>query len=166
MSMTEKQGGSDVRANTTVAAPLDSSLSGPGEAYQLRGHKWFTSAPMSDAFLTLAYTEDSWRGERPSLSCFVVPRWLPDGGRNSGFRVMRLKDKMGDHSNASSEVEYDGAWGVMIGDEGKGVRTIIEMVQHTRLDCMIGSSSQMRMALAQAVREDRTEVRAHLVEKE
>lgn len=156
MSMTEKQGGSDVRANTTVAAPLLPGREGDGEAYLLEGHKWFTSAPMCDGFLTLAYSRAEYGkldsgGRGGSLSCFLVPRWRPDGARNEGFRVMRLKDKMGDKSNASSEVEYHGAYGTMVGREGRGVATIIDMVQHTRLDCMIGSSAQVRMALAQAV---------------
>ena len=139
MAMTEKQGGSDVRANTTRAEPA-------GEAgwYSLTGHKWFCSAPMCDAFLTLAYAEDG-------LTCFLVPRWLPDGSRNAGFRVMRLKDKMGDRSNASSEIEYHGALAQRLGEEGRGVATIIQMVQHTRLDCVIGSAQQMRGALAQAL---------------
>ncbi|WP_447725451.1 acyl-CoA dehydrogenase family protein [Sphingomonas koreensis] len=139
MAMTEKQGGSDVRANTTRAEPT-------GEAgwYSLTGHKWFCSAPMCDAFLTLAYAEGG-------LTCFLVPRWLPDGTRNAGFRVMRLKDKLGDRSNASSEIEYHGALAQRLGDEGRGVATIIQMVQHTRLDCVIGSAQQMRGALAQAL---------------
>jgi putative acyl-CoA dehydrogenase len=139
MAMTEKQGGSDVRANTTRAEPA-------GEAgwYSLTGHKWFCSAPMCDAFLTLAYAEGG-------LTCFLVPRWLPDGSRNAGFRVVRLKDKMGDRSNASSEIEYHGALAQRLGEEGRGVATIIQMVQHTRLDCVIGSAQQMRGALAQAL---------------
>jgi len=139
MAMTEKQGGSDVRANTTRAAPT-------GEAgwYALTGHKWFCSAPMSDAFLTLAYAEGG-------LTCFLVPRWTPDGARNAGFRIMRLKDKLGDRSNASSEIEYHGALAQRIGPEGRGVATIIRMVQHTRLDCVLGSAQQMRGALAQGV---------------
>lgn len=139
MAMTEKQGGSDVRANTTRAEPA-------GEAgwYSLTGHKWFCSAPMCDAFLTLAYAEGG-------LTCFLVPRWLPDGSRNAGFRVMRLKDKLGDRSNASSEIEYHGALAQRLGEEGRGVATIIQMVQHTRLDCVIGSAQQMRGALAQAL---------------
>ncbi len=139
MAMTEKQGGSDVRANTTRAEPA-------GEAgwYSLTGHKWFCSAPMCDAFLTLAYAQGG-------LSCFLVPRWLPDGSRNAGFRVMRLKDKLGDRSNASSEIEYHGAQAQRLGEEGRGVATIIQMVQHTRLDCVIGSAQQMRGALAQAL---------------
>jgi putative acyl-CoA dehydrogenase len=139
MAMTEKQGGSDVRANTTRAEPVDE----PGW-YRLTGHKWFCSAPMSDAFLTLAYAEGG-------LTCFLVPRWTPDGRRNAGFRVMRLKDKLGDRSNASSEVEYHGALARRVGPEGRGVATIIRMVQHTRLDCVLGSAQQMRGALAQAV---------------
>jgi len=139
MAMTEKQGGSDVRANTTRAEPA-------GEAgwYSLTGHKWFCSAPMCDAFLTLAYAQGG-------LTCFLVPRWLPDGSRNAGFRVMRLKDKLGDRSNASSEIEYRGAQAQRLGEEGRGVATIIQMVQHTRLDCVIGSAQQMRGALAQAL---------------
>ena len=141
MAMTEKQGGSDVRANTTRAEAL--GRSGPGEAYRITGHKWFCSAPMCDAFLLLAHTE---RG----LSCFLLPRWTPDGTRNR-MLVQRLKDKLGNRSNASSEVEYDGAWAQMVGEDGRGVRTIIEMVQHTRLDCVIGSSSGMRQAVVQAI---------------
>ena len=119
MSMTEKQGGSDVRANTSLATPVHAGAVGAGCQYVLSGHKWFTSAPMSDGFLTLAHTPEG-------VSCFLVPRWLPDGTRNSGLRIMRLKHKMGDHANASSEVEYHSAWGVMIGDPGRGVRTIVE----------------------------------------
>jgi putative acyl-CoA dehydrogenase len=140
MAMTEKQGGSDVRANTTRARPL--GRSGPGGEYELTGHKWFCSAPMCDAFLTLAHTE---RG----LSCFLLPRWLPDGSRNR-FHIQRLKDKLGNRSNASSEVEFDAAWARMVGDEGRGVPTIIEMVNHTRLDCVIGAAAAMRQAVAQA----------------
>ena len=139
MAMTEKQGGSDVRANTTRAEPT-----GEDGWYSLTGHKWFCSAPMCDAFLTLAYAEGG-------LTCFLVPRWLPDGTRNAGFRVMRLKDKMGDRSNASSEIEYHGALAQRLGPEGRGVATIIQMVQHTRLDCVVGSAQQMRGALAQAL---------------
>jgi putative acyl-CoA dehydrogenase len=138
MGMTEKQGGSDVRANTTGAEPLAE----PG-AYALRGHKWFCSAPMSDAFLVLAQAPGG-------LSCFLLPRVLPDGTRNA-FRIQRLKDKLGNHSNASSEVEFDGttvAW--LVGDEGRGVATIIEMVAATRLDCVAGSAAVMRQAVAQA----------------
>lgn len=139
MAMTEKQGGSDVRANATRAEPT-----GEDGWYRLTGHKWFCSAPMSDAFLTLAQAPGG-------LTCFLLPRWLPDGTRNAGFRVMRLKDKMGDRSNASSEVEYHGALAQRIGEEGRGVATIIRMVQHTRLDCVVGSAQQMRGALSQAV---------------
>ncbi|MCX8072925.1 MAG: isovaleryl-CoA dehydrogenase [Candidatus Binatia bacterium] len=141
MAMTEKQGGSDVRANTTRAEPVDSG--GPGAAYWITGHKWFCSAPMSDAFLMLAYTEKG-------LSCFFVPRWRPDGVRNT-ILMQRLKDKLGNRSNASSEIELDRAWGRMVGEEGRGVRTIIEMVNHTRLDCVIGSAAAMRQALVQAI---------------
>jgi len=137
MAMTEKQGGSDVRANTTRAHPL-----GNGE-YELTGHKWFCSAPMSDAFLTLAYTESG-------LTCFLVPRWRPDGSRNT-LHIMRLKDKLGDRSNASAEIEYHGAWARRTGEEGRGIRTIIDMVQGTRLDCIAGSAGGMRAALTQAI---------------
>ncbi|NWH09477.1 MAG: acyl-CoA dehydrogenase family protein [Alphaproteobacteria bacterium] len=139
MAMTEKQGGSDVRANTTRAEPLAET-----GWYRLAGHKWFCSAPMCDAFLTLAYAAGG-------LTCFLVPRWLGDGTRNAGFRVMRLKDKLGDRSNASSEIEYHGALAQRLGEEGRGVSTIIRMVQHTRLDCVAGSAQQMRAALAQAL---------------
>ncbi len=139
MAMTEKQGGSDVRANTTSAVPT-----GDDGWYSLTGHKWFCSAPMCDAFLTLAYAEGG-------LTCFLLPRWLPDGERNAGFKVMQLKDKMGDRSNASSEVEYHGALAQRLGPEGRGVATIIQMVQHTRLDCVVGSAQQMRSGLAHAL---------------
>ncbi|HEX4078072.1 MAG TPA: isovaleryl-CoA dehydrogenase [Rhizomicrobium sp.] len=135
MAMTEKQGGSDVRANTTRAIAADG-------AYLLTGHKWFCSAPMSDAFLTLAYTDKG-------LGCFLVPRWTPDGERN-GIDLVRLKDKMGDRSNASAEIEYHSAYAQMIGEEGRGVRTIIEMAQHTRLDCAIAPAAYMRQSLALA----------------
>jgi putative acyl-CoA dehydrogenase len=138
MAMTEKQGGSDVRANTTRA----NRISADGE-FELTGHKWFCSAPMSDAFLALAQTETG-------LSCFLLPRWRPDGSRNA-LRLLRLKDKLGDRSNASSEIELDGAWGRLIGEEGEGVRTIIDMVQGTRLDCLVGSAGLMRAALANAI---------------
>ena len=141
MAMTEKQGGSDVRANTTRAVPVNAG--GPGQPHLLTGHKWFCSAPMCDAFLTLAQTE-------AGLSCFLVPRWLPDKTRNR-FYIQRLKDKLGNRSNASSEIEYRDTWAVMIGEEGRGVPTIIEMVNHTRLDCIAGSASLMRQALAQAI---------------
>ncbi len=141
MAMTEKQGGSDVRANTTKAAPLGQP--GPGQPYQLVGHKWFCSAPMCDGFLTLAYAEGG-------LSCFLVPRILPDGERNT-IQVMRLKDKLGNKSNASSEIEYHGATAWLLGEEGRGVNVIIDMVHHTRLDTMAGTLGIMRMGLAQAV---------------
>jgi putative acyl-CoA dehydrogenase len=141
MGMTEKQGGSDVRANTTAAVPLNGG--GPGGEYALTGHKWFFSIPMSDLFLVLA---QAGRG----ISCFLFPRWTPDGERND-FRLMRLKDKLGNRSNASSEVEFDGAWAQLVGEEGAGVRTIIEMVNHTRLDCALGSAAGMRAALVEAL---------------
>ena len=140
MAMTEKQGGTDVRANTTRAYPV--GIPGPGQAYELVGHKWFCSAPMCDAFLTLAQTDKG-------LSCFLLPRHRPDGTRNQ-FYIQRLKNKLGNWANASSEVEYRGALAWMIGEEGRGVPTIIEMVALTRFDCMIGSSSLMRQALTQA----------------
>lgn len=145
MSMTEKQGGSDVRANTTVAKPVAGG--GPGAEYLLTGHKWFCSAPMSDAFLVLAQAEGP-AGE--GLSCFLLPRVLPDGTRNV-FRIQRLKNKLGNKSNASSEIELDGTVAVMIGEPGRGVRTIIEMVAQTRLDCVLGSASGMRQSVAEAV---------------
>jgi putative acyl-CoA dehydrogenase len=141
MAMTEKQGGSDVRANSTRAYPVGAG--GSGEEYTLIGHKWFCSAPMSDAFLTLAQAD---RG----LSCFLVPRVLPDGMRNP-FQIQRLKDKLGNRSNASSEVEFRGTLARMVGEEGRGVRTILEMVHHTRLDCVSGSAGLMRQALSQAL---------------
>ncbi|MBP2471719.1 putative acyl-CoA dehydrogenase [Crossiella equi] len=137
MSMTEKQGGSDVRANTTTATPDGSG------AYTVVGHKWFTSAPMSDLFLTLAQAPGG-------LSCFLLPRVLPDGTRNP-IRLQRLKDKLGNKSNASAEIEYDQATGWLVGEEGRGVRTIIEMVNMTRLDCVLGAAAGMRAAVVQAV---------------
>ena len=137
MSMTEKQGGSDVRANTTRAVPTSEGH------YLLTGHKWFTSAPMSDFFLTLAQAPEG-------LTCFLVPRVLADGSRNALF-VQRLKDKLGNHSNASGELEYDGAVAHLVGEPGRGVPTIIEMVNCTRLDCVIGSASGMRAALTHAL---------------
>lgn len=140
MGMTEKQGGSDVRANTSRAEPVDGG--GPGGEYRITGHKWFTSAPMCDAFLVLAQAPGG-------LSCFLLPRWTPDGDLNQ-FRIQRLKDKLGNRSNASSEVEFDGALAVMVGEEGRGVPTIIEMVNGTRLDCVIGSVALMRQAVTQA----------------
>jgi putative acyl-CoA dehydrogenase len=137
MGMTEKQGGSDVRANTTRA------VARPDGSYALTGHKWFTSAPMSDLFLALARLDEG-------VSCFLVPRVLPDGSRNV-FHVQRLKDKLGDRSNASSEVEFDGTTGWLVGDPGRGVPTIIEMVNMTRLDCVLGSAATIRAALTQAI---------------
>ncbi len=137
MSMTEKQGGSDVRANTTRAEPLG------GAEYRMTGSKWFCSAPMNDAFLILAQAP---RG----LTCFLLPRWTPDG-RVNAFRIQRLKPKLGNRSNASAEVEFEGAWARRIGEEGRGVPSIMEMVQHTRLDCAIGSAALMRQALALAL---------------
>ncbi|MDQ3740548.1 MAG: acyl-CoA dehydrogenase family protein, partial [Actinomycetota bacterium] len=136
MAMTEKQGGSDVRANTTTARPAG------GDEYLLTGHKWFCSAPMCDVFLVLAQTDEG-------VSCFLVPRVLPDGTRNP-FRLQRLKDKLGNKSNASSEVEFDHTWGRLVGEAGRGVPTIIEMVAHTRLDCVIGSATGMRAGVAAA----------------
>jgi putative acyl-CoA dehydrogenase len=138
MAMTEKQGGSDVRANTTRARPLG----GASGEHEITGHKWFCSAPMCDAFLVLAQTE---RG----LSCFLLPRFLPDGTRNR-FHLQRLKTKLGNRSNASSEVEFDRAWARLVGEEGRGVATIIEMVNHTRLDCVTGAAACMRQAVTQA----------------
>ncbi|WP_372987664.1 acyl-CoA dehydrogenase family protein [Marinobacter sp.] len=140
MAMTEKQGGSDVRANSTLAYPVGTE--GPGQAYELVGHKWFVSAPMCDAFLVLAQAPGG-------LSCFLMPRWRPDGTKNP-WQVQRLKNKMGNIANASSEAELRGALAWMVGEEGRGVPTIIEMVAMTRFDCMIGSSAGMRQAVAQA----------------
>ncbi len=146
MAMTEKQGGSDVRANTTHAVPLDrhapASWHTPGPAYELVGHKYFVSAPMCDAFLVLAQAPGG-------LSCFLLPRWRPDGTKNP-LQVQRLKPKMGNVSNASTETELRGALAWRVGAEGRGVRTIIEMVAMTRLDCMLGSAAGMRQAVAQA----------------
>ncbi|CAL9543976.1 Putative acyl-CoA dehydrogenase AidB [Actinosynnema sp. ALI-1.44] len=142
MGMTEKQGGSDVRTNTTVATPT-----GEDGVYTLRGHKWFTSAPMCDLFLVLAQAPGG-------LSCFLVPRVLPDGTRNA-FRVQRLKDKLGNRSNASSEPEFDGTVAWLVGPEGRGVKTIIEMVNCTRLDCVSGSAVLMRKAFVEALHHTR-----------
>jgi putative acyl-CoA dehydrogenase len=136
MAMTERQGGSDVRANTTSARALG------GREYELTGHKWFCSAPMCDAFLVLAQAESG-------LSCFLLPRVLPDGTRNA-FRIQRLKDKLGDRSNASSEIELEAAWAQLVGEEGQGVPTIITMVNHTRLDCVLGTAAAMREAVEHA----------------
>ncbi|HEX5036657.1 MAG TPA: isovaleryl-CoA dehydrogenase [bacterium] len=145
MGMTEKQGGSDVRANTTQAVPVGKG--GPGGEYAITGHKWFCSAPMNDAFLILAQAPGG-------LSCFLLPRWKPDGTRNV-FRIQRLKDKLGNRSNASSEIELENSFAWLVSEEGRGVPTIIEMVNHTRLDCVIGSSALMRQAFAQALHHDR-----------
>jgi putative acyl-CoA dehydrogenase len=141
MGMTEKQGGSDVRSNRTRAVPA--ARRGAGSEYFLTGHKWFCSAPMNDAFLVLAQTQDR-------LSCFLVPRVLPDGSRNP-FAIVRLKNKLGNRSNASAEVEFDATHGWLIGEEGEGVQRIVEMVNYTRLDCTIGSAALMRAALVQAI---------------
>ncbi len=141
MAMTEKQGGSDVRANRMRAVFAEHTES--GDAYRLTGHKWFCSAPMSDAFLTLAQTPEG-------LTCFLMPRVLPDGSRN-GIRIVRLKDKLGNRSNASSEIELDGAWAMLVGEPGRGVHSIVEMVNLTRLDCINGSAALMRQATAQAI---------------
>ncbi|HVE91516.1 MAG TPA: isovaleryl-CoA dehydrogenase [Actinomycetota bacterium] len=137
MAMTEKQGGSDVRTNTTTATPIG------GDEYEITGHKWFCSAPMCDAFLVLAQAP-------AGLSCYLLPRWRPDGTLNA-MHLQRLKDKLGNHSNASSEVEFYGAWARLVGEEGRGVRTIIEMVNHTRLDCVLGSAAGMRTGVAEAI---------------
>ena len=145
MGMTEKQGGSDVRTNTTRATPVGAP--GPGALYELVGHKWFFSAPMSDAFLVLAQTD----GE---LSCFLLPRFTPDGALNA-VRIQRLKDKLGDWSNASAEVELQGALAWMVGEPGRGLATILQMVMLTRQDCIVGSASLMRQALVQAVHHSR-----------
>ncbi|WP_328912775.1 MULTISPECIES: acyl-CoA dehydrogenase family protein [unclassified Streptomyces] len=142
MGMTEKQGGSDVRANTTRAEPLAE----PG-TYALTGHKWFCSAPMSDGFLVLAQASPS---GKDALTCFLLPRVLADGTRNV-FAIQRLKDKLGNRSNASAEVEFSGTWARRVGEEGRGVATIIEMVAATRLDCALGSAALMRQAVAQAI---------------
>jgi putative acyl-CoA dehydrogenase len=137
MAMTEKQGGSDVRANTTRA------LAGDDGWWEITGHKWFCSAPMCDLFLVLAQTDEG-------VTCFALPRVLPDGARNEGFQLQRLKDKLGNRSNASSEVEFRGALAQLVGEPGRGVPTIIEMVNHTRLDCVIGTAAGMRAAVANA----------------
>src|SRR5262249_9458490 len=141
MAMTEKQGGSDVRANTTRAERIGHGLH--ATEFLITGHKWFCSAPMCDAFLVLAQTANG-------LSCFLLPRWTPAGEKNN-FHLQRLKDKMGNRSNASSEVEFAGAWARLVGEEGRGVSTIIEMGDHTRLGCTMGGGALMRQALVQAV---------------
>jgi putative acyl-CoA dehydrogenase len=148
MSMTEKQGGSDVRANRTIAVPAggdgdgDGGGDGGGGTYRITGHKWFTSAPMNDLFMVLAQAPDG-------LSCFLLPRVLPDGTRNA-MQLMRLKDKLGNRSNASAEVEYDGAMAWLVGEEGRGLRTILDMVNSTRLDCVLAAATGMRAGVVQA----------------
>ncbi|ABA49206.1 DNA alkylation response protein [Burkholderia pseudomallei] len=142
MGMTEKQGGSDVRANTTLAVPVGAG--GRGGEHLLRGHKWFFSAPMCDAHLVVARTEAG------GPSCFYVPRWRPDGTKNA-VRIQRLKNKVGNRSNSSSEIELDDAWGVMLGEEGRGIPTIIEMATYTRLNCVLGSAAILRQGLVQAI---------------
>ncbi len=139
MAMTERQGGSDVRANTTRARPL--GRPGPGELYEITGHKWFCSVPMSDAFLMLAQAD-------AGLSCFLLPRFKPDGTRNA-FHLARLKDKLGNRSNASSEVEFRAAWALLVGEEGRGINVIMEMVRHTRLDCAWAAAGSLRRAVAE-----------------
>ncbi len=141
MALPEKQGGSDVQANMTAATPV--GRGGPGGEYLLTGHKWFCSAPMSDLFLVTARTAEG-------LGCFAVPKWRPDETRNA-IHIQRLKDKLGNKSNASSEIEFDAAWGRLVGEAGQGVRTIIAMINHTRLDCVIGVAGQMRAGLSQAI---------------
>ncbi|KLR58269.1 isovaleryl-CoA dehydrogenase [Diaphorobacter sp. J5-51] len=147
MGMTEKQGGSDVRANTTVATPIGTG--GRGGEYRLRGHKWFFSAPQCDAHLVVARTGEGGQSSS-NLACFYVPRWRPDGSRNA-VRVQRLKDKVGNRSNASSEVEFEDAWGLLMGEEGRGIPTIIEMASYTRLNCVVGSAAILRQATVQAI---------------
>ncbi|NNH86919.1 acyl-CoA dehydrogenase family protein [Acinetobacter terrae] len=142
MGMTEKQGGSDVRANETIAIPV--AESGRGKAYLLTGHKWFFSAPMCDAHLVVAKTEQD------GLACFFVPRWLEDGSKNK-IHIQRLKEKVGNRSNSSSEVEFQEAWGIMMGEAGRGIPTIIEMANYTRLTCSVGSTAMLRQALVQCI---------------
>ena len=142
MGMTEKQGGSDVRANETMAVPV--AETGRGKKYRLTGHKWFFSAPMCDAHLVVANTEQD------GLACFFVPRWLEDGTKNH-IHIQRLKDKVGNRSNSSSEVEFKDAVGIMIGEAGRGIPTIIEMANYTRLTCSVGSSAMLRQALVQCI---------------
>jgi len=142
MGMTEKQGGSDVRANTTTATPVGAG--GRGGDFLIRGHKWFFSAPMCDAHLVVARTADG------GPSCFFVPRWRPDGSKNQ-VRVQRLKEKVGNRSNSSSEVEFQDAYGILLGEEGRGIPTIIEMATYTRLHCVLGSAAMLRQASVQAI---------------
>ncbi|HYO18475.1 MAG TPA: acyl-CoA dehydrogenase family protein [Dermatophilaceae bacterium] len=147
MALTEKQGGSDLRSNTTAAVAVADGPVAGGATYRLTGHKWFCSAPMSDLFLIL--------GQAPAgPTCFLVPRVLEDGTRNA-FALQRLKDKLGNRSNASAEIELDGTWGVRLGEEGRGIRTILDMVAATRLDCVLGSSATMRQALVRAIHHTR-----------
>lgn len=141
MAMTEKQGGSDLRATTTVAVPVRAA--GPGEPYLLTGHKWFCSMPMSDAIMTLARVDDR-------VTCFLAPRFTPDGDRNR-IHLQRLKDKLGNRSNPSAEIEYDGAWAVMVGEPGRGIPTLMEMVHFTRLDVTIAPAAFMRLGLVHAI---------------
>lgn len=157
MGMTEKQGGTDVRSNTTRAVPVNGG--GPGNEYRLTGHKWFFSAPMCDAFLVLAQAPEG-------LACFLLPRFTPDGEPNA-LRLQRLKEKVGNRSNASSEVEFEGASAWLIGEEGRGVRNILEMATYTRLDCAIASAGMMRAALAQALHHcsHRTVFQKHLIDQ-
>jgi putative acyl-CoA dehydrogenase len=157
MGMTEKQGGSDLRGNTTRAEALAGG--GAGTAYRLVGHKWFFSAPMCDAFLVLAQAPKG-------PSCFFVPRWTPDGTLNA-LRLQRLKDKLGNRSNASSEVEFAGAWAMLVGDEGRGIPIIIEMASYTRLDCAVAGAGLMRQAVAQAIHhaQHRTAFQRHLADQ-
>jgi len=149
MGMTEKQGGSDVRSNTTAAVAIGQSEWGP--AFSVTGHKWFFSAPMCDAFLILAQTEP---GTSSGQTCLFLPRVLPDGTRNR-IRIQRLKDKIGNHSNASSEVEFDGATAFLVGEVGRGIPTILEMGNHTRLDCTIGAAGILRAGVTQALHHSR-----------
>lgn len=147
MGMTEKQGGSDVRANTTLARPVHEG--GRGGEYLLRGHKWFFSAPMCDAHLVVARMATA-SGELDGHACFFVPRWRPDGSKNP-VRVQRLKDKVGNRSNSSAEVELQDAWGILMGEEGRGIPTIIEMASYTRLNCVLGSAAILRTAAVQSI---------------
>jgi putative acyl-CoA dehydrogenase len=147
MALTEKQGGSDLRSNTTSAMAVAGGPIAGGQTYRLTGHKWFCSAPMSDVFLVLAQTT-------AGPTCFLVPRVLDDGTRNS-IALQRLKDKLGNRSNASAEIELDGTWAVRLGEEGRGIRTILDMVAATRLDCVLGSSATMRQGLVRAIHHTR-----------
>jgi putative acyl-CoA dehydrogenase len=149
MGMTEKQGGSDVRANTSWAVPVAGG--GRGAEYRLNGHKWFFSAPMCDAHLVVARLGNA---EDGPIGCFYVPRWRPDGSKNA-VEIQRLKDKLGNRSNSSAEVEFRDAYAVLIGEEGRGIPTIIEMATHTRLDCVIGSAALIRQAFVQALHHTR-----------